>query len=395
MDWVGLRHNGGKNMSLTDQIYGELVDGLKTGDLDWTAFIAKHSGSKGPLYNAIGRFFNDMEPKVKALNEVQRELDQGGLKLDQLNQQVKEAESNLAPLEERKGDLIEQNETLKAEIAEKSELLEQARELAKLGFDIERLRQLRDALTEIGAKSGLKGKEAVSKFFAELKDYDAKTGFEAEIQRLGSITETKKLEAENWQAKAERLESQYSNFKEATDAIQALLKRGVKADQIVSWNKIVSVVGDPKELENELGNYKSIRELLNVRRQESAAWQVKIAQAQSQVEILEKERAKIEAAINALEVAGVKQLEAMAEATEKQIKAVATKEIGETRAVGQEVRREFGNLFAQLDALAEKIFELGQKWEGIKQEFQKYEGVKNVLESHVATSEEVNEPIPK
>jgi len=114
--------------------------------MDWPHFLAEHKDSKVPLYNAIGRFFNDMEPKVRALSEVQRELDQGGLKLDQLNQQVKEAESNLAPLEERKGALIEQNETLKAKVAEKSELLEQAGELTKLGFDTERLRQLRDAL---------------------------------------------------------------------------------------------------------------------------------------------------------------------------------------------------------------------------------------------------------
>ena len=57
-----------KTLSLTDEIYAELMDGLKTG-LDWTHFLAKHSASKGQLYNAIGRFFGDMEPKVKALNE--------------------------------------------------------------------------------------------------------------------------------------------------------------------------------------------------------------------------------------------------------------------------------------------------------------------------------------
>jgi len=56
--------------SLTDEIYAELVDGLKTG-LDWTQFLAKHGASKGPLYNAVGRFFNDLEPKVRVLNEVQ------------------------------------------------------------------------------------------------------------------------------------------------------------------------------------------------------------------------------------------------------------------------------------------------------------------------------------
>ncbi len=43
-------------MSLTDEIYRELLDGLED-NLDWQQFLAKHSASKGPLYNAIDRFF--------------------------------------------------------------------------------------------------------------------------------------------------------------------------------------------------------------------------------------------------------------------------------------------------------------------------------------------------
>lgn len=42
-----------KSMSLTDEIYAELVDGLKTGSLDWTAFIAKYSASKVQPYPGI------------------------------------------------------------------------------------------------------------------------------------------------------------------------------------------------------------------------------------------------------------------------------------------------------------------------------------------------------
>ena len=72
-----------KTLSLTDEIYTELVAGLKTG-LDWTRFLAQHGASKGPLYNAIGRFFSDMEPKVRALGEIQASLDQAEFRLDQL-----------------------------------------------------------------------------------------------------------------------------------------------------------------------------------------------------------------------------------------------------------------------------------------------------------------------
>jgi hypothetical protein len=178
-----------QTLSLTDEIYAELVDGLQTG-LDWTQFLAKHGASKGPLYNAVGRFFNDMEAKVKALAEVQAKLDQAGLKLDSLDRQIKEAESSLAPLEEKKNALNERIETLESKLTEKSELLEHAGGLGKLGFDIERLRQLREALTEIGAKSGLTGREAVGKFFDDLKDYEAVLEAKALLEGLQIQIET-------------------------------------------------------------------------------------------------------------------------------------------------------------------------------------------------------------
>jgi len=376
-------------MSLTDEIYAELVDGLKTGSLDWTAFIAKYSASKGPLYNAIGRFFHDMEPKVRELGEVQAELDAAGLTLNQLDQKTKEAESNVASLEDRKNTLNEEIEGLETKLGEKNEVIKQVGELEKLGFDTERLRQLKDALTEIGAKHGLTGKEAVSKFFAELKDYDAKVGFEREVQRLETITETKKLEAEKWQAEADSLSRRHKDLSEATAAVQSLIKHGVNIEQIVSWSGIVSKLGGPEELEKKLGDYKSIRELLNVRKEEVAACQLRLTKAQSQAETLEKERAKIEARIDALKVAGIKQLEAMTEAAGKQLKAMVTSEIKEAQDVAREIRSEFAAFLTQLDALAEKLFELGQEFGKIKKGgLQKYEGVKDALDSHTVAMEE-------
>ena len=142
-------------MSLTDEIYRELVDGLRTG-LDYTHFQAKYRNSKGPFYNAFGRLTRDMEPKVRELGGVQAKLDAAGLTLDQLYQQIKEAEASLAPLEEEKNALNERIETLEVKLAEKSELIKHAGELGKLGFNSERLRQLRETLTDIGAKSGFK-----------------------------------------------------------------------------------------------------------------------------------------------------------------------------------------------------------------------------------------------
>jgi chromosome segregation ATPase len=304
-----------------------------------------------------------------------------------LDQKIKEAEGSLAPLEDRRNALNDQVKTLETRLAEKSELAGHLVELGKLGFDIERLKQLREALTEIGAKHGFKGKEAVSKFFDDLKDYDARIGFEREIQRLETITGTKKLEAEKWQAEADSLARRHKDLSEAITAAQTLIKHGVNIEQIVSWNGIVSKLGGAEALQDKLGEYKSMSELLNARKEEAEAYGLRLTKAQSQLETLQKERAKIEAAIDALKVAGVKKLQAMAEATEKQLKAVAASEIREAQAVGQEVRSEFVNYFAQLDKLLEKAVHLGQELERSKQELQRYEGVKDALESHAVAAE--------
>jgi DNA repair exonuclease SbcCD ATPase subunit len=381
-------------MSLTDEIYRELWDGLEK-NLDWSQFLAKHSASKGPLYTAIGRFFTEVGPKIVALNEekrlVQSKLDQAGLTMDSLDQKIKEAKSNIASLEDREDVLNGQVETLEAKLAEKSELVKHLAELEKLGFDSERLRQLQEVLKEIGMKHGLRGQQTVDKFFDDLKDYESVLEAELRLKGLQTQIETKKLEAENWQAKEKALKRKHDDLKEAFGAAHALRTRGIKPSQIITWHRILSRFQTVEEFNQRLAQYGDMIRLLNAKTEETEDWELRLANAQGQVETLKKERAKIEGAIDVLKVAGVKELKAMTKEATKQLKVMAASEIRETQAVGQEVRSEFSNFFAQLDALVKKVFEIGQEFERIRRELQKYEGVKNVLESHVAASEADNE----
>jgi chromosome segregation ATPase len=381
-------------MSLTDEIYRELSDGLEKG-LDWQQFLAKYSGSKGPLYNAIGRFFTEVELKIRALNEernrVQSELDQAGLRLDSLDQRIKEGESNIASLENRENVLNRQVETLEVKLAAKSELAKHLAELERLGFDSERLRQLQEALREIGVKHGVKGKEAVSKFFDDLKDYESVLGAELRLKGLEEKTETKKLEAENWQAKEEALRRKHDDLREALGAVHALRTRGIKPSQMITWHRILSRFQTVEQFDQNLAQYSDMISLLNAKKEETENWELRLANAQGQVETLEKERAKIEGEIDALKEAGVKELEAMAKAGTKQLKALADREITEIRAVGQEVRKEFSDFLTRFDSLVKKVFEIGQRYERTRQKLHKYEGVKDVLESHAAALEVENE----
>jgi len=370
-------------MSLTDEIYRELSDGLEN-NLDWQQFMVKHSASKGPLYNAIGRFFTEVGPKIAALKEegsrVQSELDQTGLTLDSLDRKIKEAESNITSLEDRKNILNGQVETLEAELAKKSESAKHLAELERLGFNIERLNLLRDTLRQTGAKHGFKSKEAVSKFFGDLKDYDLVLEAEVQLKGLQTQIETKKLEAENWQAKEEALKREYYNLKEAIEAVHTFFNKGIKLRQIIAWHQTLTRFQTVEQFDQCLAQYGNITKLLNARKEETESYELKLAKAQSQVETLEKERARIEGSIDALKEAGVKQLTTL-----------ANREKNEIRGVGQEVRNEFNDFFNRLDALVKKVFEIGEEFERTRQELQKYEGLKTALESHAAASEAENE----
>jgi len=55
-------------MTLTEDIYYELMDGLEEG-LDWQQFLAKYGVSKGPLYNAVGKALQETKEQVVALSE--------------------------------------------------------------------------------------------------------------------------------------------------------------------------------------------------------------------------------------------------------------------------------------------------------------------------------------
>jgi hypothetical protein len=182
---------------------------------------------------------------------------------------------------------------------------------------------LKDALTEIGAKHGLRGKDVAGKFFAELKDYDAKTGFKREIQRLEAITTTKKLEAEKWQAEADSLPRRHKDLSEAIAAVQSLTKHGVKTEQILSWSEIVSKLGGPEELRDKLGQYKSISELLASKKSEIKESEKKVRVLGAQMKALSEQKAEIEGAIKSLSGSGVKEITQVSDKAVTELKSLS------------------------------------------------------------------------
>jgi chromosome segregation ATPase len=381
-------------MSLTDDIYHELLNGLGNNP-DWQQFLAKHSASKGPLYNAINRFLTEIGPEIIALNEkknrAQSELDQAGLELDSLGRKKKEAESNIASLENREDILDEKIKTLEAELAKKSELVKELEGLEKIGFDGERLNLLRDTLRQAGDKHGPDIKDTVSKFFDYLKDYDLVLEAEVQLKGLQTQIETTKLEAENWQVKEETIRRKHDDLKEAIEAVHALIKRGIKADQIIAWHKVLARFQTVEHLAESLARYGDMTNLLKSKKEEVEGYELRLEKTKGQVEILEKEKIKIEGAIEAIKTAGIEELKVMTNEAKKRLEDLTTTEVNAIRELGQEVRAELTDDLTRIDTLNQKFFEIGQEFERKQQELRKYERVKGILESHIAASEQDNE----
>ena len=378
-----------KDISLTDEIYAELVDGLKTG-LGWTQFLAKHGASKGPLYNAVGRFFNDLEPKVRVLNEVQAQLDQAGLKLNQLNQEISETDKavqtknhELALLEEKENTLKKQTEVLESKLDQKSAPLKRLQELEKLGFGLEKLKALCATLTEIGTRRGLKRDETVSKFFAELKDYDAKTGFDQEIQRLETIIRTKTLEAEKWQAEADSLSRRHKDLSEAITTAQSLIKQGVKIEQIVAWHGIVSKLGGPEELQDKLGQYKAMSDLLVARKMEIEDSDKKITELSAQIKALNEQKVEIEGAIKSLSSSGVKEIAKVSDKAVTGLKSLSDSGVKEIAKVSDKIYAEQNarniTMLDQFEALNAKAIEVGRQVGAVQEQTKKDIGARAIL----------------
>lgn len=149
-------------MTVTDVIYGELLNGLKAG-LDYDQIRLKWEKSKGPFYNALQMVFANsgvelanLHAELKALQEKKGTAENklAALKSDQKNVETQvEAKIKSCQSWEQKSSLAKgQAEKLDAELGAKVQFLGQVRELQKMGFHIHQFQQLSDVLIQIGTK---------------------------------------------------------------------------------------------------------------------------------------------------------------------------------------------------------------------------------------------------
>lgn len=333
-------------MTLTDEIYRDLMDGLGT-RVDYDKLRLKWEGSKGPFYNALQRVFTDVASQLAEssadLNAALQKAGEAQQRLAALEAREKETEARFRDamaeeesIERQKGNAAKQLQKVNCELAKKKRLLDQACELDEMGFGMRELRQLQGTLAAIGAKRGLKAKDARAVFFSDLKDYDAKVGFEREIQRLNAIAETDRLEAGKWQAEKESLERAYRHKKQVVDAMESLLKQGVKPEDISVWGRSVQAAGGLEELGRDLARYKSVKESVAAWQKEIKRLELSRAELSAEVNALEKRKTETQAAVAALSKAGIDEIRATREEAVSGVRAIIVELTNEGRAYSEQ-----------------------------------------------------------
>jgi len=224
--------------------------------------------------------------------------------------------------------------------------------LEKLGFSEERLEALHSNLLDIGSKQGSRPEEVADAFFSELKHYDSTVTLGQEAERLGAVTEAKRVEAEQWSARAETCKAKHKDLQEAISAIQSLGKRGVKPKQIVSWNSILSQVGGVEELEKCLDDYRSVQGVMAAKEKEQEQLDKRLVEGRAAVKTLTEQRAEIEASIRALRVSAVKEIEKVSQAGIERVTGVAQAGAGSIEQVGRTASAELQEARGLIDEVA-------------------------------------------
>lgn len=242
-------------MTLTDRITQELLDAVDHPDqLD--AVVARHSRSKGPLYNALARATNTLKGQLPALGKKIKVAEDNHRKRQE---QMDTLDREIAALRQRSVALAKQLADTESKLARNRETLDQVARLQKRGFGPGELTRLHDILGQMAASQGAKPEDGVSQFFETVSRYEHVVSLDLEAKRAEVRAKQAKADAKRWEAEARSAEAQSKARREAIQATERLLARGVKPEDLLQWGAILAAHGlTVKDVGTDLARYGSL-----------------------------------------------------------------------------------------------------------------------------------------
>lgn len=311
-------------MTRTEAITEELLAAVDDPDQLPTIF-ERYAGSKGPLYNALAAAtkrlreeFIELADRVQKLRQQQAELDR---QLDDLDRQARQRHEVLQQAEQR--------------LTEGRPLLDRLDRLAALGFGPADLDRLVELLSRMAADRGLPAQEGVQQFFETVACYEQVLSLDLEVRRATVRAQTAQAEAERWEAEARRVEAKAKLRREAIDFAEALLKRGVSADELAAWQRIVDRSGlPPAKLASALEQYASLSRLIRALEQERNRLQNQKEALEAGLAALRRRQAQLDEALQVISESGrqrLRQAEAEAARAVRDVQQLAVAAIRQAR----------------------------------------------------------------
>lgn len=209
-----------------------------------------------------------------------------------------EIERSVSELRQAKSNAAEQLEVTTSQVEKQKTLLERARHLEELGYRSKELEQLSTILGELAADHGLHPRDGIHQFFEFVAEYGRGTSAQLAARAAESQAARLQAEVERWEAEAQTKEIHSKSRIRTIDALEGLLRKGVKAEDIEAWHRVLEQTdGSIETFGTDLKKYGSVHHALTKKRQEVANLEKKEARLNAQVASLETEKGAMESAI--------------------------------------------------------------------------------------------------
>lgn len=150
-------------------------------------------------------------------------------------------DSTIARLTTEEAALEERNLVLTKTITDNQKIVESITEIKALDLSVQNIGELIHKVTEVSSLYDLDKKQALEKFFSNIEDqYEAKLGYENELNRLQARKSRLSDELPHIEANLRRLENVYAEKKGILDKLISLNDRGVTNENLIHWDEILA-----------------------------------------------------------------------------------------------------------------------------------------------------------
>jgi hypothetical protein len=301
---------------LTDLIEEELLAALE-GKANPQEVLRRHSGSKGPLYTALARATAKAVARFLALR---RQIEELRTKGEAAGRAAEEAEGRAGKAEARLKAAEGQLAQVAKAIGRQQALLDQAKELASAGFGQKALEKVRRLLVQAAAADGVSPAEAASRFLQAAEDYGRLIALQAQ-------TEKAQQQAQAAEAAARERIARSKVQTQAVEGAEWFVKQQIPFSTVLAVRTVGMRLKLPPEklaegLAEALGEYGSLEAVLRAKAQERDELIREAEKLRTGNGALQKERRRIEAALQAVATGGRQRVEEARKAAEAAVRSV-------------------------------------------------------------------------